>query len=112
MVMMGRTLSGRNALLDFKILKLHGNVLQVDRTSFCEAFRHVGGAARRSLKGCSVLQRRGCPRIVSAMGGLKCHDDPPADPACCIHRTGRSIRIGKLGILCVPQANEQDASHA
>ncbi|PWU83029.1 putative ATP-dependent DEAD/H RNA helicase [Trypanosoma cruzi] len=54
MIMMGRTLSGRNALLDVKVLKLHGNVPQVDRTSFCEVFRHVGGAARRSPKECSA----------------------------------------------------------
>ncbi|RNC47103.1 ATP-dependent DEAD/H RNA helicase [Trypanosoma cruzi] len=69
---MGRTLSGRNALLGVKVLKLHGNVPQVDRTSFCGFFRHVGGAARRSPEGCSVLHRCGCPRIVFATGGLKC----------------------------------------
>ncbi|KAF8276314.1 hypothetical protein TcBrA4_0127250 [Trypanosoma cruzi] len=72
MITMGRTLSGRNALLDVKVLKLHGNVPQVDRNSFCEVFRHVGGAARRSPKGRSVLHRRGCPRIGSATGGLRC----------------------------------------
>ncbi|RNF00820.1 ATP-dependent DEAD/H RNA helicase [Trypanosoma cruzi] len=71
MIMMGRTLSGRNALLDARI-KLHGNVPQVDRPSFCEVFQHVGGAARRSPTGCSVLHRRGCPRIVSATGGVNC----------------------------------------
>ncbi|KAF8290345.1 putative ATP-dependent DEAD/H RNA helicase [Trypanosoma cruzi] len=38
MIMMGRTLSGRNALLDVKVLKFHGNVPQVTGPSFCGVF--------------------------------------------------------------------------
>ncbi|EAN88493.1 putative ATP-dependent DEAD/H RNA helicase [Trypanosoma cruzi] len=93
----GQTLSGRNALLDVNILKLHGNMSQVDRASVFKAFKHVGGAARRSLKGvlfCTDVAARGLdmPRVDWIV-----HYDPPTDPACYVHRIGRTARIGNVG---------------
>ncbi|KAF8281922.1 putative ATP-dependent DEAD/H RNA helicase [Trypanosoma cruzi] len=114
MIMMGRTLSGRNALLDFSVLKLHGNVPQVDRPSFCEVFRHVGGAARRSPKGCSVLHRRGCPRIVSATGGLNCARRS-SDRSSVLYLPHWTVNpaLATLGTLCCSSCHtRQDASHA
>ncbi|PBJ81146.1 ATP-dependent DEAD/H RNA helicase [Trypanosoma cruzi cruzi] len=114
MIMMGRTLSGRNALLDVKVLKLHGNVPQVGRNSFCEAFRHVGGAARRSPKGCSVLHRRGCPRIVSATGGVNCarRSSGRSSVLYSPHWTVNPA-LATLGTLCCFSCHtRQDASHA
>ncbi|RNC34808.1 ATP-dependent DEAD/H RNA helicase [Trypanosoma cruzi] len=114
MIMMGRTLSGRNTLLDVKVLKLHGNVPQVDRPSFCEFFRHVGGAARRSPKECSVLHRCGCPRIVSATGGLKCarRSSDRSSVLYSPHWTANPA-LATLGTLCCSSCHtRQDASHA
>ncbi|KAF8289550.1 ATP-dependent DEAD/H RNA helicase, putative [Trypanosoma cruzi] len=114
MIMMGRTLSGRNALLDVKVLKFHGNVPQVDRPSFCGVFRHVGGAARRSPKGRSALHRRGCPRIVSATGGLKCarRSSGRSSVLYSPHWTVNPA-LATLGTLCCSSSHtRQDASHA
>ncbi|EKF35339.1 ATP-dependent DEAD/H RNA helicase, putative [Trypanosoma cruzi marinkellei] len=93
----GQILSGRNALLDVNILKLHGNMSQVDRASVFKAFKHVGGASQRSLKGvlfCTDVAARGLdmPRVDWIV-----HYDPPTDPACYVHRIGRTARIGNVG---------------
>ncbi|EAN86814.1 DEAD-box helicase-like protein [Trypanosoma cruzi] len=93
----GQTLSGRNALLDVNILKLHGNMSQVDRASVFKAFKHVGEAAQLSLRGvlfCTDVAARGLdmPRVDWIV-----HYDPPTDPACYVHRIGRTARIGNAG---------------
>ncbi|KAF8286682.1 ATP-dependent DEAD/H RNA helicase, putative [Trypanosoma cruzi] len=114
MIMMGRTLSGINALLDVRILKLHGNVPRVDRTYFCEVFRHVGGAACRSPTGCSVLHRRGCPRIVSATGGLN-YARRSSDGSSVLYSPHWTVNpaLATLGTLCCFSCHtRQDASHA
>ncbi|ESL12059.1 ATP-dependent DEAD/H RNA helicase [Trypanosoma rangeli SC58] len=93
----GRALSESNALLDVNIFKLHGNMPQVDRASVFRAFKHVDATAQRSPKGvllCTDVAARGLdmPRVDWIV-----HYDPPTDPACYVHRIGRTARIGNVG---------------
>ncbi|KEG14518.1 ATP-dependent DEAD/H RNA helicase [Trypanosoma grayi] len=92
-----QTLSETNAILDVNIFKLHGNMTQVDRASVFHAFKDVDNSARCSGKGvlfCTDVATRGLdmPKVDWIV-----HYDPPTDPACYVHRIGRTARIGNVG---------------
>ncbi|RNF06250.1 putative ATP-dependent DEAD/H RNA helicase, partial [Trypanosoma conorhini] len=93
----GQALAESDALLDANIFKLHGNMPQVDRASVFKAFKQLDAAAQRSPRGvlfCTDVAARGLdmPRVDWIV-----HYDPPADPACYVHRIGRTARIGNAG---------------
>lgn len=81
-------------MLPAALLKLHGNMSQVDRAAVFHAFKHGGAGADRSVLFTTDVAARGLdmPNINWIV-----HYDPPTDAPSYIHRIGRTARIGRSG---------------
>ncbi len=84
-------LTDADGLVNVHLLKLHGNMGQVDRAAVFHSFR---SSTDQGILFCTDVAARG---LDMANIDWIVHYDPPTDERCYIHRVGRTARLGRVG---------------